>query len=524
MDLRHPFLNVPLEQLSVETLIDPETRIVNGIPFETVPAPFFNTFDSYSGSEISAILTIEGEPYRFAELSTISYSTHREKSLVRSLGTSNPKGYTYGPRTIAGSLVFIQFDEDMIYRAMRRLKPGARVMPDEIPPFHITILFQNSGDTSRSVLNIYNVTIVDNGQVMSIEDLITENTMSYFATSIDLLRPLKHEGFSKKNNFLLQPKQTAVYNPTPKDYISPQDSIYKTLKLKIIDTNNNPVYNARLIFNGANTKIKTDADGILKYKMPITSGEAKIEIVLAGKKHFIESLDLDFEDTNEIELTGTIMVNLEPNILTGKIEPFDSSSNSEVIIEDKQGNQKVQKLDNDIFTFHNIDSPPYKIIVKKDGVTEFETTETQAYFTIQDGIINNLYLESSIPDTALPFKYLEDKDFLKVDWLLYSEFTDDLGVSPGEEEIMTFITQYNSFREALSKYNNEELDFIDFPFRGILSMEHHYNEFLKKIIKTIRPGEKNNLRAQVIQYFSPFYEQIKHFKAYRGAFEEFKNE
>ena len=35
-------------------------------------------------------------------------------------------------------------------------------------------------------------------------------------------------------------------------------------------------------------------------------------------------------------------------------------------------------------------------------VTEFETTETQAYFTIQDGIINNLYLESSIPDTALP--------------------------------------------------------------------------------------------------------------------------
>ena len=29
MDLRHPFLNVPLEQLSVETLMNPETRIVN---------------------------------------------------------------------------------------------------------------------------------------------------------------------------------------------------------------------------------------------------------------------------------------------------------------------------------------------------------------------------------------------------------------------------------------------------------------------------------------------------------------
>jgi len=156
---------------------------------------------SYSGADIVASITIPGNrPFVFGELQTISYSIHREKHPVRSLGRINPKGFTYGGRTIAGSLIFTVFDRHIIQNAVLNellnseyyaqhgdTRQLARIiLADEMPPFNITISFVNEyGHSSR--IAVYGITIVDEGQVMSIDDIITENTMSYMAQGIDLM-------------------------------------------------------------------------------------------------------------------------------------------------------------------------------------------------------------------------------------------------------------------------------------------------------------------------------------------------
>ncbi len=164
---------------------------------------------SFSGADIIASITpIGGKPKVFGELQTITYSIHREKFPVRSLGRINPKGFTQAGRTIAGSMIFTVFDRHAMQDAIKKdflshygdmftgdeAEIRAReLITDEMPPFNITISFVNEyGKASR--LSIYGITIVDEGQVMSIDDMITENTMSYMARDIDLLAPVDRAG------------------------------------------------------------------------------------------------------------------------------------------------------------------------------------------------------------------------------------------------------------------------------------------------------------------------------------------
>jgi len=60
---------------------------------------------------------------------------------------------------------------------------------DQLPPFDITIIGSNElGDSSAMVL--YGVEIVNEGQTMSIQDMITENVMQFVARDFDPLRPV----------------------------------------------------------------------------------------------------------------------------------------------------------------------------------------------------------------------------------------------------------------------------------------------------------------------------------------------
>lgn len=165
-----------------------------------VAVPLKGTYNTYAGADIAASITIPGKGhYVFGELQTITYSIHRDKRPVRACGFINPKGYTRGPRTIAGSLIFTVFDKHMIYRILQGSGNNSvyddengnpihvgKMVTDELPPFDVTITFANEYG-SISKLSIYGITIVDEGQVMSIEDMLTENTMTYVATDIDLM-------------------------------------------------------------------------------------------------------------------------------------------------------------------------------------------------------------------------------------------------------------------------------------------------------------------------------------------------
>lgn len=159
------------------------------------------TYDSYSGVDISAqiILPFEEKPLQLGELQTISYSIHRENSPVRVLGRVNPKGFVKGNRTIAGSLIFIVFNTYAFYRLeqYKQLVYGTGGMfnlaqtpmfplADMLPPFDIVLTFANEyGSSSR--MKILGVTIVDEGGTMSIDDLVTESTMTFMARGIQPL-------------------------------------------------------------------------------------------------------------------------------------------------------------------------------------------------------------------------------------------------------------------------------------------------------------------------------------------------
>jgi hypothetical protein len=161
---------------------------------------------SFAGADIVATFTpIGGKPMVIGEIQTISYSIYRPMVPVTALGQINAKGVVRGPRTIAGSLIFTVFDRHVLKEMMdvyssskndfvdnyeftpediKNLRQYAKT--DEMPPFDINITFMNEYG-SASTLNIYGIYIMTEGQTMSIEDMITENTMQYIAMDVDLM-------------------------------------------------------------------------------------------------------------------------------------------------------------------------------------------------------------------------------------------------------------------------------------------------------------------------------------------------
>lgn len=177
---------------------------VPNIPASGYFKDYTATSTSFSGADIvTSITPMGGKPVVFGELQTVSYSIYRPTQPVYALGRINPKGVVRGQRTIAGSLIFTVFDRHVLKEVMRSYTAGqgtfaftqdeinemAKDMKtDEMPPFDISITFLNEYGNS-SVLTIYGCHILTEGQTMSIEDMITENTMQYIAMDIDLMTP-----------------------------------------------------------------------------------------------------------------------------------------------------------------------------------------------------------------------------------------------------------------------------------------------------------------------------------------------
>lgn len=144
-------------------------------------------FNSFSGVDIVAELILPNEaPLIVGELQTVSYSMHRENVPVRHLGHVSPSGFVKGPRTIAGSLIFTVFNAYFFYQLSRMQTAtsyGLFPLADMLPPFDIVLSFANEyGVISK--MRICGVTIIDEGQTMSVDDLIVEQVYSYMARGI----------------------------------------------------------------------------------------------------------------------------------------------------------------------------------------------------------------------------------------------------------------------------------------------------------------------------------------------------
>ena len=152
-------------------------------------------YSTYAGVDIVAELILPFQkPIVLGELQTISYSIHRENKPVRFVGHVSPMGFVKGPRTIGGSLIFTVFNSYAFYRLekyreiVQTVNHSLFPLADMLPPFDVTITFSNETG-SFSKMKLMGLTIVDEGQTMSIDDLVTEQTYTYMARGI---QPMTH--------------------------------------------------------------------------------------------------------------------------------------------------------------------------------------------------------------------------------------------------------------------------------------------------------------------------------------------
>lgn len=148
---------------------------------------------SYSGCDVTPSITVGSKTFVLGNVSTLSYSIHRDKVPVRVLGHTYPKGFVSGGRSIAGTLIFTVFDRHVLSEVFEAIvsesdpgRPFSSPLTDQIPPFDVTIMYQNEYGNA-SYMRIYGIEVSDEGQTHSINDIYTENVMQYVARDIDLM-------------------------------------------------------------------------------------------------------------------------------------------------------------------------------------------------------------------------------------------------------------------------------------------------------------------------------------------------
>lgn len=209
-----------------------------------------DNYNSFSGTDV--VVTAQLAPindgdemkiHTLGSLQTISYSTHQDKAPVRSIGNINAIDYVMGQRTIAGTMVFAMFSQHWMVPLLEELSQytnGTDIWTDELPPLNITINMANEYGYKSSMV-LYGVKFIDDGGVMSVNDLYTENTLQYLAVGIEPLRSngqYNHSYTNKRKSFTIvsadtsfkwkgadinNPKTPLITNPVTDPDVNPKD-------------------------------------------------------------------------------------------------------------------------------------------------------------------------------------------------------------------------------------------------------------------------------------------------------------
>lgn len=146
---------------------------------------FYKTF---SGTDSLAFMLLPNcKPILLGSLTTISYSMYRDKKPVTLIGKTSVEGYTRGVRVVAGSLIFTLINQHItkdLVDQVPYLNEHKKVKADELPIFDIMVISANEYGASSKMM-IYGIDITDDAQVLSIEDLFTENTFNFVARDLD---------------------------------------------------------------------------------------------------------------------------------------------------------------------------------------------------------------------------------------------------------------------------------------------------------------------------------------------------
>lgn len=211
------------------------------------PSQFAKSYNSFSGVDIKAVFNNTV----LAELQAISYSVTREKAPLYTMGAADPRSFSRGKRGIAGTLIFLVFDRHALLGTFGVFQPNVdqqlwflsdvddaqpladaetattsisdltavanagntvqtaetalltnidedqrAVAPwfsDQIPPFDITLAAANEYG-ALAVMRIYGIEILNEGYGVSIDDIVSEQQMTYVARTLVGWRPVTGSG------------------------------------------------------------------------------------------------------------------------------------------------------------------------------------------------------------------------------------------------------------------------------------------------------------------------------------------
>ena len=200
---------------------------------------YSRSYNSFSGVDIKGVFGSKV----IAELQAISYSITREKAPIYTMGSADPRSFSRGKRGIAGTLIFIMFDQDALLSTLGGQAPGLGnrfqsdiddIRPnygtvnqntplgsvassssvsgvtaadtvdaqeselttvgsdqalagawysDQIPPFDVTLAAANEYG-ALAVMKISGIEILNEGYGVSIDDIVSEKQHTYVARQI----------------------------------------------------------------------------------------------------------------------------------------------------------------------------------------------------------------------------------------------------------------------------------------------------------------------------------------------------
>ena len=152
-----------------------------------------NYYKSFSGTDTLVFILLPGSnPVVLGSITTVSYSAYRTKQPVINLGRTNINGITRGSRIFAGTMIFTLINQHWLNELLESdnlkwLNKYQDLKADELPLFDLMIVSANEYGSYVSMF-LYGVDITDEGQVISVEDLFTENTLSFVARDIQTFK------------------------------------------------------------------------------------------------------------------------------------------------------------------------------------------------------------------------------------------------------------------------------------------------------------------------------------------------
>lgn len=451
-----------------------------------------NGYNSYSGCDIVVTArlniidddaSVREKVYTLGSLQTLSVSTHQDKKSVRVIGSVNALDYTMGPRTIAGSLVFAVFDQHFateMFSDLAKITDRTFFLPDELPAIDLTITFANEyGRTSR--MAIYGVRIINEGQVMSVNDLYTENTYQFVANAMEPLTRGTGSGLNSDKKEEVQ--VTSAFNYDDMNTILLGEEIYNYS----INNNDNANLNRILLNVEIDQPNFEDQEGIATFSLsPIQEtgiitiynqlqDKVEKEIFILNKETAAydvllkQGLYSAWYENNGKTLSNTVVFSVD------KIGSYNMNYNDSPIIEDITSNSIKIVSNNPTHTFGvclNTTTNEHieiELSAKKCTFKNLNPNTTYALYTKHNNSTSkNVQCKTLCENETFIDSF---KTYVKYNSLLLNDTLDQY------EGILANLKEEDDFLYTLSKENTEKAN--ELIFMGI-KYKNEFNQIINE--------------------------------------------